>query len=129
MKAYGTSKKLLNTKIEPHLDGSIKNNCRRGDLNPHSSRHMHLKHACLPFHHIDIIGLFYFTDVGRLLVVEGCRPLSTNNSLDCWSRQSTNIDIIGLFYFTDVGRLLVVEVLRPLSKNVTFSLVFLGRSR
>ena len=29
--------------------------CRRGDLNPHSSRHMHLKHACLPFHHIDMV--------------------------------------------------------------------------
>ena len=62
LKAYGTSKKLLNTKIEPNLDGSIKNNCRRGDLNPHSSRHMHLKHACLPFHHIDISGSFYFAD-------------------------------------------------------------------
>lgn len=26
MKAYGTSKKLLNIKIEPNLDGSMKNN-------------------------------------------------------------------------------------------------------
>ena len=30
MKAYGTSKKLLNTKIEPNLDGSIKNNVDGG---------------------------------------------------------------------------------------------------
>ncbi len=29
--------------------------CRWGDSNPHSSRHMHLKHACLPFHHIDMV--------------------------------------------------------------------------
>ena len=35
--------------------------CRRGDLNPHSSRHMHLKHACLPFHHIDINFGIYLT--------------------------------------------------------------------
>ena len=27
--------------------------CRRGDLNPHRSLHMHLKHERLPFRHVD----------------------------------------------------------------------------
>ena len=29
---YGTRKKLLNTKIEPHLDGSVKNNVVGGTV-------------------------------------------------------------------------------------------------
>lgn len=33
-------------------------NCRWGDLNPHGSLHMHLKHARLPFRHIDLYKIF-----------------------------------------------------------------------
>src|SRR5574344_996656 len=33
--------------------------CRWGDLNPHGSHHMHLKHACLPFQHIDVLSYFF----------------------------------------------------------------------
>ena len=41
--------------LHPHLKKQIFSNkkCRWGDLNPHGSLHMHLKHARLPFRHID----------------------------------------------------------------------------
>ncbi len=40
-------KKLLELK----RNSDISKWCAKGDLNPHTLRHMHLKHACLPFHH------------------------------------------------------------------------------
>src|SRR5919106_2488305 len=42
---------LLKTKKSPVFGRGFSILCRGGDSNSHGFLHMHLKHACLPFHH------------------------------------------------------------------------------
>lgn len=44
-------KKVFGILAQIKLNGVSKKWCAKGDLNPHTFRHMHLKHTCLPFHH------------------------------------------------------------------------------
>ena len=74
--------------------------CPRGDLNPHTRRHMHLKHTCLPFHHP---GKFRFQFFGIYEVIRWC-PLQDSNlqptasktgTLSSWAKEANSFLVLG----------------------------------
>lgn len=88
--------------------------CRRGDLNPHSSRHMHLKHACLPFHHIDLACLFSFQISDLFLCLSGGSCLKDNPSrkmiFNHFTSAEYHIDLACLFSFQTLTLNVIINI-------------------